>query len=146
MLLAKQCRANPNCEQTIIDRIYKHVNQPLPEPHVVIVAIPKSLQPYSKARRTKGIVKHDTGAGLRAIDSADNRDGKAVAKLKTFAGRDRLHYDREKPNQKELIRISTDKLRRYFPKHHPVEQMKQALFKLPEERQQKWQKNNSMEQ
>ena len=51
----------------------------------------------------------------------------------------------EKPNQKDQIRISTDKLRQYFPKHYAVEQMEQALFKLLEERQQKRQKSRETE-
>ena len=51
----------------------------------------------------------------------------------------------EKPNQKEQVRIPTEKLRQYFPKHYTTEQMEQALFKLLEERQWKLQKNRDME-
>lgn len=51
----------------------------------------------------------------------------------------------EKPNQKEQVRIPTEKLRQYFPKHYTTEQMEQALFKLLEERQRKLQKNRDME-
>ena len=51
----------------------------------------------------------------------------------------------EKPNQREQIRIPTEKLRQYFPKNYTVEQMEQALFKLLEERQRKRQKSMELE-
>ena len=51
----------------------------------------------------------------------------------------------EKPNQREQLRIPTDRLRQYFPKDYTVEQMEQTVFKLLEERQKKIQRNRDME-
>ena len=51
----------------------------------------------------------------------------------------------EKPNQREQLRIPTDRLRQYFPKHYTVEQMEQTVIKLLEERQKKIQRNRDME-
>lgn len=46
----------------------------------------------------------------------------------------------EKPNQKEQVRIQTDKLKPYFPRGYTASQMEAAIFKLLEERQQKRQR------
>lgn len=46
----------------------------------------------------------------------------------------------EKPNQKEQVRIQTDKLKPYFPRGYTASQMESAIFKLLEERQQKRQR------
>ncbi len=46
----------------------------------------------------------------------------------------------EKPNQKEQVRIQTDKLKKYFPRGYTASQMETAIFKLLEERQQKRQR------
>lgn len=46
----------------------------------------------------------------------------------------------EKPNQKEHVRIQTDKLKPYFPRGYTASQMETAIFKLLEERQQKRQR------
>ena len=51
----------------------------------------------------------------------------------------------EKPNQKDQIRIPTEKLRQYFPKHYTGEQMEEAVFKLLEERKKKRQKSMELE-
>ena len=51
----------------------------------------------------------------------------------------------EKPNQREQLRIPTDRLRQYFPKRYTIEQMEQTVFKLLEERQKKIQRNRGME-
>lgn len=50
----------------------------------------------------------------------------------------------EKPNQKEQVRIQTDKLKKYFPRGYTADQMEAAIFKLLEERQQKrqWQRDD----
>lgn len=49
----------------------------------------------------------------------------------------------EKPNQKEQVRIQTDKLKKYFPRGYTASQMEAAIFKLLEERQQKRQRQRN---
>lgn len=46
----------------------------------------------------------------------------------------------EKPNQKEQVRIQTDKLKKYFPRGYTAIQMEAAILKLLEERCQKRQR------
>ena len=40
----------------------------------------------------------------------------------------------EKPNQKEQIRIKTESLKKYFPRHYSTQQMEKAIIKLLEDR------------
>lgn len=40
----------------------------------------------------------------------------------------------EKPNQREQVRLQTNRLQKYFPKSYTPQQMEQAIFKLLEER------------
>ncbi|KAF5068614.1 Nucleoid occlusion protein [anaerobic digester metagenome] len=40
----------------------------------------------------------------------------------------------EKPNQKEQVRLKTERLQKYFPKSYTPQQMEQAILKLLEER------------
>lgn len=90
---------------------------------------------------------------LRMIQSEDGTPSLSQAiKMKKLSQIGRLSPDvifsimtEEKPNQKEQIRIPTDRLRKYFPKNYTAEQMEDALFKLLEERQQRRQKNRDME-
>lgn len=49
----------------------------------------------------------------------------------------------EKPNQKEQVRIQTDKLKKYFPRGYTASQMEAAILKLLEERQQKRQRQRN---
>lgn len=49
----------------------------------------------------------------------------------------------EKPNQKEQVRIQTDKLKKYFPRGYTASQMETAILKLLEERQQKRQRQRN---
>ena len=48
----------------------------------------------------------------------------------------------EKANQKEQVRIGTDKLRKFFPKSYTATDMEQAIIKLLEERNRKQQDRN----
>ena len=90
---------------------------------------------------------------LRMIQSEDGTPSLSQAiKMKKLSQIGRLSPDvifsimtEEKPNQKEQIRIPTDRLRKYFPKNYTAEQMEDALFKLLEERQQRRQKSRDME-
>ncbi len=90
---------------------------------------------------------------LSMIHAQDSTPSLSQAiKLKKLSQIGRLSQDvifsimtEEKPNQKEQVRIPTEKLRQYFPKHYTTEQMEQALFKLLEERQRKLQKDRDME-
>lgn len=49
----------------------------------------------------------------------------------------------EKPNQKEQVRIQTDKLKKYFPRGYSASQMEEAILKLLEERRQKRQRQRN---
>lgn len=49
----------------------------------------------------------------------------------------------EKPNQKEQVRIQTDKLKPYFPRGYTASQMEAAILKLLEERRQKRQRQRN---
>lgn len=49
----------------------------------------------------------------------------------------------EKPNQKEQVRIQTDKLKKYFPRGYTAGQMEVAILKLLEERRQKRQRQRN---
>lgn len=49
----------------------------------------------------------------------------------------------EKPNQKEQVRIQTDKLKKYFPRGYTASQMEAAILKLLEERRQKRQRQRN---
>ena len=50
----------------------------------------------------------------------------------------------EKPNQKENIKISVDKVKGYFPKEYTPNEMQKIIVKLLENYQLKWQKEKEL--
>ena len=46
----------------------------------------------------------------------------------------------EKPNQKEQVKFTVDKIRSYFPKGYTIDQMQKIMQKLLEEYHARWQR------